>query len=204
VSQPPEEQIASPSAIAAEKAALRTQIRAVRQELDLETCLVAANNLAAALLDLPELAAARTVLAYHAMPEEIDPEPTLRGLRDAGATIVYPRIEAPGVVELHVVDRDSALLPGPFGLAEPPAAAPRVDPSAIDVAIVPGVAFDVSGRRLGYGGGYFDRLIPRFRPDCVIIGAAFDLQVIDAVPVDSLDARVHLVVTPTRVIRAEP
>ncbi len=192
------------AAIAARKTALRVQIRALRAALDLQVCLAASEELATHLLALPEVTSARTVLAYHAMPEEIDPGPTLRRLRAAGATIVYPRIEAPGVVQLHVVEAETVLLPGPFGLAEPPETAPRVDPSAIDVALVPGVAFDTSGRRLGYGGGYFDRLIPRFRPDCAVLGIAFDEQVIDEVPADELDARVHVVVTPTRMLWARP
>jgi 5-formyltetrahydrofolate cyclo-ligase len=194
--------VTGPSDIAARKNAVRDRVRATRAALDLEVCLEAAEDLALNLLAMPEVAAARVVLAYHAMPEEIDPEQALRRLRALGATIAYPRIEAPGVVELHVVDAETEFLPGPFGLAEPPVSAPRVDPSAIDVAIVPGVAFDAAGRRLGFGGGYYDRLIPRLRTDCVVLGIAFDEQVLDEVPADTHDARVHAVVTPTRVLGA--
>jgi 5-formyltetrahydrofolate cyclo-ligase len=174
----------------------------MRAALDLDVAVEASEMLTVNLLALPEVTGARTVLAYHAMPEEIDPAPAVERLRDTGAMIAYPRIEAPGVVALHLVTAETVLLPGPFGLAEPPAGSPRVDPELVDVALVPGVAFDASGRRLGYGGGYFDRLIPRLREDCAVLGIAFDMQIVDAVPAEEHDARVQAVVTPTRVVWA--
>jgi 5-formyltetrahydrofolate cyclo-ligase len=174
----------------------------MRAALDLDVAVEASEMLTVNLLTLPEVTTARTVLAYHATPEEIDPGPVVERLRETGALIAYPRIEGQGEVALHLVDAETVLLPGPFGLAEPPADAPRVDPALVDVALVPGVAFDASGRRLGYGGGYFDRLIPRFREDCAVLGVAFDIQLLDEVPADERDARVHAVVTPTRVVRA--
>ena len=65
--------------------------------------------------------------------------------------------------------------------------------------IVPGVAFDETGARLGYGGGYFDRLLPMLRADCARIGVAFDEQVLAEIPAEEHDAHVDVVVTPTRV-----
>jgi 5-formyltetrahydrofolate cyclo-ligase len=193
--------VSEPRDISAEKAALRSRIRAERAALDLSVCLEAAEKLAVNLLVLPEVLDARTVLSYQAMPEEIDPGPALERLRLLGVTIVFPRIEGPGILGLHVVEPDTVLLSGPFGLAEPPADAPTVEPSAVDVVLMPGVAFDSAGRRLGHGGGYFDRLIPQLRGDCCLLGVAFDVQVVDEVPTEPHDARVDAVVTPTRVLR---
>jgi len=152
--------------------------------------------------DPPELAIARTVLAYGATPEEIDPAIAVERLRACGATIAYPRIESPGVLGLHVVDDETELVHGPFGLTEPPYDAPGVDPLDIDAVIVPGVAFDRSCWRLGYGGGYYDRLLPLLRPDCARIGVAYDEQVIETIPAEEHDVRLDAVVTPTGVIRA--
>lgn len=188
--------------ISADKDTLRKRVRADRAALDLSVCLDAAEKLAVNLLVLPEVLDARTVLSYQAMPEEIDPGPALERLRLLGVTIVFPRIEGPGVLGLHVVEPDTVLLSGPFGLAEPPADAPTVEPSAVDVVLMPGVAFDRAGRRLGHGGGYFDRLIPQLRSDCILLGVAFDVQVVDEVPTEPHDARVDAVVTPTRVLRS--
>jgi len=186
--------------IHAEKLAIRTRIRAAREALDLELCLEGAEKLADRLLALPEVAGAHMVLAYHSMPDEINPEPAVERLRALGATIAYPRIKAPGVLELRQLEAGAAMNPGPFGLAEPSVDAPHVDPSSVDLVLAPGVAFDSSGRRLGYGGGYFDRLIPQLREDCVLLGIAFDEQVIDLVPTESHDARMDAVITPTRTL----
>lgn len=184
------------------KRAAREYARAARCALDLDVCRAASRQLATNLSALPELAIATVVLAYKATPEEIDPAIAVEQLRSCGATIAFPRIEAPGVLGLHVVDSASELLPGPFGLTEPPPDSPRVDPADIDAVIVPGVAFDERCWRLGYGGGYYDRLLPLLRPDCARIGIAYDEQVLEAIPAEEHDVRVHAIVTPTRVIRA--
>ncbi len=159
-------------------------------------------QLAKQLNGLPELAIARVVLAYGATPEEIDPLPAVESLRACGATIAYPRIESPGELTLHLVDEESELVAGPFGLRQPTPGATIVDPSDVDAVIVPGVAFDEACRRLGYGGGYYDRLLPRLRSDCALIGVAYDEQVLETIPAEEHDVRLHAVVTPTRVLRA--
>jgi len=189
-------------AIDAAKKAAREYARAARCALDPGVCLQAADDLARLLVALPEVARASVVLAYGATPEEIDPAPAISILRAAGATIAYPRIESPGVLGLHIVADEAELVHGPFGLTEPPAEAPRIGPERIDVVVVPGVAFDEQCWRLGYGGGYYDRLLPLLSDECVRIGVAYDEQLLDTIPAEEHDARLHAVVTPTRVIRA--
>ena len=169
--------------------------------LDQDTCRNHAVGVARNLLDLPEFGSAAVVLAYAALPAELDPMPAVSALRKRGVTIAYPRIESPGVLGMHEVEHESALVDGPFGLSEPHAEEPLVAPERIDVVIVPGVAFDEQGLRLGYGGGYYDRLLPTLRPDCVRIGIAFDEQLLAELPVEEHDETVDIVVTPTRVIR---
>jgi len=190
------------AAIAAAKKQAREYARAARCALDLVTCRDAAEALAKNLGALPELAIARTVLAYGATPEEIDPAIAVVRLRSCGATVAYPRIESPGVLGLHVVDEETELVHGPYGLTEPVADAPGVEPDEIDAVIVPGVAFDERCWRLGYGGGYYDRLLPLLRPDCARIGVAYDEQVLATIPAEEHDVRLDAVVTPTRVIRS--
>jgi 5-formyltetrahydrofolate cyclo-ligase len=195
--------VSEPRDIAAEKDGLRDRIRAMRSRLDLDASLDASERLSARLLALPAVTDASLIASYHAMPEEIDPALAIEKLRARGTAIVYPRIDAPGIIGLRRVDEGTSLLLGPFGLAEPPADSPIVEPDLVDVVIVPGVAFDPAGRRLGYGGGYYDRLLPRLRPDCLTIGIAFDEQVVDRVPSDVHDVRVKLLVTPTRTIETD-
>ncbi|HET6352492.1 MAG TPA: 5-formyltetrahydrofolate cyclo-ligase [Coriobacteriia bacterium] len=183
------------------KADVRAHARGLRCELDAATCASHAHSAALHLLSLEELVAARVVLAYAANAEEIDPAPALAMLRELGATIALPRVEEHGVLGLHVVGPGEALVTGAFGIGEPRADAPRIAPADVDAVIVPGVAFDESGRRLGYGGGYYDRLLPQLRPAALRVGLAYDEQILDALPAAEHDAHVHALVTPTRVVR---
>jgi len=184
----------------AEKAAARQRAREARRALGPGARARSAIAVADRLLALPQVQAARTVLTYSATAEELDLTETIARIRTGGATIAYPRIESPGVLSLRVVGDEAELVPGQLGIREPAADALRIEPSVIDVVLAPGVAFDSAGRRLGYGGGYYDRLIPSLPADCLVIGVAFEEQILEAVPSDERDARVHLVVTPTRVL----
>lgn len=186
---------------AQDKASVRLRGRTARCSVpdDARTALSSAAS--ERLLALPELASARTVLAYAASAEEIDPAPAIAALRERGAIIAYPRVSEPGRLTLHRLDNDTALECGAYGIGEPPQDAPTIEPDEIDVVIVPGVAFDRECCRIGHGGGYYDRLL------CLLggaakIGLAFDGQVFDEVPTDVHDVTLDAVVTPTRTIRA--
>lgn len=183
------------------KAAARQLARAARCALSDEHCRAADAAIARLLLAMPELADARVVLAYNALREEVDLAPALTALRERGTAIAYPRVESPGVLGLHLVTEETLLVPGPMGLTEPAADTPRVPRETIDAVLVPGVAFDQHGWRLGFGGGFYDRLLPTLRPECVTIGIAYDEQVLTDLPSEDHDQRVDAVVTPTRVIR---
>ena len=104
---------------------------------------------------------------------------------------------------MHFVDHEMELVPGPFGLAQPSEHAPHVSHARIDAVIIPGVAFDEQGTRLGYGGGYYDRLLPMMRPECMRVGVAFDEQVLAHIPAEEHDACVDVLVTPPRIIRPD-
>jgi len=156
------------------------------------------------------------VLAYSATAEELDPAPALEVLRARGVQIALPRVVAApvaptgdkrhshghGLLTLHLVADHAILLAGHRGILEPPKDAPRVEPVGIDAIIVPGVAFDAQGHRLGQGGGYYDRLLPAVRSDCLLIGYAFDKQIVPKIPCETHDMRVDMVITPSQTIRA--
>jgi 5-formyltetrahydrofolate cyclo-ligase len=92
---------------------------------------------------------------------------------------------------------------GPLGIYEPDPGCPEVQPAEVAVMIVPGLAFDASGRRLGFGGGYYDEVLGVGRPGRpgLVVGFGYDFQVVDSCPADDHDARVDCVVTDARVIR---
>jgi 5-formyltetrahydrofolate cyclo-ligase len=168
----------------------------------------------ARLLALPELSApaGRTIAGYIAVKGEIDPAAALARLAAGGASVALPRISATAPrLRFHRVDiapllpeRLGPLTPGPFGLLEPAATAPEVAAEALEVVIVPGLAFDAAGRRLGFGGGYYDgafadRREPGHAPR---IGLAYDFQIVERCPADDADVGVDLVVTEARIVRA--
>jgi 5-formyltetrahydrofolate cyclo-ligase len=135
---------------------------------------------------------------------EWDSRGLARDVIASGRRLVLPRVDRDArVLALHAVaDLDVDVAPGYLGIPEPRASCASVAPADVDFVLVPGVAFDAEGRRLGYGGGFYDRLLPLLRPDAARVAGAFDEQVVGAVPAASHDARVPLVVTPTRVVAA--
>jgi 5-formyltetrahydrofolate cyclo-ligase len=151
-------------------------------------------------LALPELDSARTVMAFWSFGSEVDTRPLLERLAASGRTVVLPTI------------RDRALEPRTwkpgeeleetwFGASEP-VGGRSVDPAAIDVVAVPGVAFDRAGGRVGYGGGFYDRFLGRLRADALRVGIAFSCQLVDEpVPAASFDVPIDAVVTEREVLR---
>lgn len=192
----------APDPLARAKAELRARMRELRRAMPAEDARAAAESAAELLLALPELRAAHVVLAYSATAEEIDPAPAVEVLHAAGIAIALPRIEAPGVMGVHLVAHGDALEAGPLGIVQPTADAFRAPLDSIDAVMVPGVGFDSSGRRLGYGGGFYDRLLPQLRADCLRVGLAFDQQLVGEIPVAEHDEHVQAIVTPTRVVRS--
>jgi 5-formyltetrahydrofolate cyclo-ligase len=189
----------SPELLAA-KATIRASARAARAAIPAADRDPAAQAVGGAIAALPELAAAHLVLGYCARGDELDVLPSLERLRARGVRIAYPRVTGSGTLDLHEVADECDLEPGSFSLREPHPLAPRVTPQEVDAVLVPGVAFDLRGHRMGYGGGFYDRLLPQLRSGCPRIGIAFDEQLIEEVPADVHDVAVDVVVTPSRVL----
>lgn len=183
------------------KTELRATTRAARGALPQETRDAATAAAAARALALPAVARARSVLAYAALPEEIDPAPLVAALRARGARIALPRVCGPGALALHWVDDGAALTPSTMGIPEPDATCAWAGPDDFDLVVVPGVAFDGSCARLGFGGGFYDALLPVLPATALTVALAFDEQLVDAVPCEDHDARVDIVVTPSTTYR---
>lgn len=153
-------------------------------------------------LELEPFVQGSSVALYSPVRGEVDTSLIFERAKRAGKRLAFPvtRPEG-GRLDFHWVEDLGQLTPGRFGILEPDAApGTRVDPKDLDVIAVPGVAFDRSGRRLGYGGGYYDRLLasPSTRPKCVL-GIAFDSQILDEVPHDDRDAPMDGVVAESTV-----
>jgi len=184
------------------KPALRAAAREVVSRVGAEERRAAAELIARAVWKLPEIAGAERLLVFAALPDEVPTMGIVERARRRGITAVYPRC-LPGAreLELRSVASDDLLQPGAHGILEPGTACPLVDPAEIDAALVPGLAWDRTGARLGRGAGYYDRLLAGggwrgFR--CGIFLAA---QEATALPVDPWDVRLDAVVTESGIVR---
>lgn len=146
------------------------------------------------------MAAARTVALYAAIADEVPLDAIAAGCRERGARTVYPRRGAAGL-ELRLVTREQDLArePGPF--AQPGPEAPLVAVEAVDAFVVPGLLFDRACRRLGRGGGDYDRLLARARADAARVGICYADRVVDELPEDPWDVAMDVVVTDRFVLR---
>lgn len=144
------------------------------------------------LLGLPSLRMARTVLLYAPMSEEADVSTAVAPLRERGMRTLLPRVRG-DELELAAAGDLHALDAGYRGIREP--TGPSIDPEVIDLVVVPGVAFDPHGGRLGHGGGHYDRLLARLAPECLRVGTCFACQVVPRVPREEHDEPVDIVLT---------
>jgi 5-formyltetrahydrofolate cyclo-ligase len=149
-------------------------------------------------LSLPEVRRARTVMLFWSFGSEVPTRPLIDLLRERGVAVALPRIEHADLLPIRYVPGDPTVTTS-FG-AEEPVGGMRLDPSSIDVVAVPGVAFDRRGRRIGYGGGYYDRFLRGL--SVFTVGLGFGLQVLDEdLPGGSFDLPVDVIVTEDETVR---
>ena len=185
------------------KKELRKKVQELRDAIDPErrkhlSALVADN-----LWSVPEFAAAETILFFISFRSEVDTVPMIQRALGEDRTVCVPCTDAgvKGMVACRILDLEADLELGNYEILEPKCECRRpVPPQDIDVVLMPGVAFDLSGGRLGYGGGYYDRFLEKCGQRCALIAVAFEIQIIDHVPCADHDAHIHKVVTESRVI----
>jgi 5-formyltetrahydrofolate cyclo-ligase len=137
-------------------------------------------------------------MAFWSFGSEVPTEPLIGALHGRGATVALPRIEGGDLVAVAFAPGDPTRTTS-FGAHEPTGER-EIDPAELDVVVVPGVAFDAHGTRVGYGAGYYDRFLRR--TDAFTVGLGFDLQVVDGdLPAGTFDLPIDAVVTDERTIR---
>ncbi len=179
------------------KAALRRAVLLRRDALPGEERALLSARIVTTILDLPTYQEADVVLAYASFGTELQTDELLRRVLADGKTLVLPRVERGGLGLYEVRDLAGDLAPGTWGIREPePDRCPRADTGGVGFALIPGVAFDRRARRLGYGGGFYDRLLAGGLPEGPpLVSGAFEVQILDEVPTDPHDAPVDVVVT---------
>jgi 5-formyltetrahydrofolate cyclo-ligase len=191
--------VSAVSDIADRKAELRSSAAARRDALEADARKAAAEAIAARAFPLP-VRPGTIVSGFMPMRTELNPLPLMKALAEAGAQLALPKIAGRGKpLIMRAWQWGAPLDAGQWGIREPKAEYPEVDP---DILLVPLLAFDRQGHRIGYGAGYYDMTIARLRSlkKVTAVGIAFAVQEVSAVPATERDARLDLVLTEHEVV----
>lgn len=181
---------------------VRDGVIALRDAITPEEHARASQAIAERIVALPAYALARAVLLTLPFRSEWDALLVARHALANGKVVAAPRVDPPQrmLQPLRVVDLDADIERGYHGIPEPRADRARIAFDAIDFVLTPGVAFDPTGARLGYGGGYYDRMLPLLPAAAQRVAGAFEAQIVERVPLAPHDIGVHWIVTEVRTI----
>lgn len=185
------------------KSAIRERILRTRDNLSEAEREEKSAKIAARVLELSQFRAARSLLFYASFRSEVETEDLIRRSLKMGKTVALPlaNSERRELEIRKIADVFVDLGIGAYGIKEPlPEKTETLPLEQIDLAIVPGVAFDKEGHRLGWGAGYYDRFLRSLPVGVPLIALAFDLQVVDSIPAQPHDVAVDKIVTEKRVI----
>lgn len=185
-----------------EKALLRDRMRELRRGHRVQTTPAGrdatAHALLAQLLRHPAWKNVRCPTLYCATVSEAPTHAIHAHCRQHNLLVHLPRVAPGGQLTLHRVAPEMPLVSGAHGIEEPPPDAPRITPCETDFILIPGLAFDFAGHRLGHGHGCYDKLLATFPAEIPRVALAFDWQVLPAIPSAPHDVPVHGIITPTR------
>jgi 5-formyltetrahydrofolate cyclo-ligase len=191
------------------KAELRKRMRALRGAMPTSACAARSASIVERLLSLDSLARARAVALFWPIEErhEVDLRALDAHLRERGVRTAYPSVDTQTramtfrfVVRLEAMQEHAVQA---VGLREPSPSEEEAAPGELDVIVVPALAIDPAGQRIGYGTGYYDKTLPRFVPPATSIVVAFDFQLVAEVPVMEGDFGSRYVVTDARTLEVD-
>ena len=185
-----------------DKAALRKEILVRRDSIPAAVKKLKDRAIAELLFSLSEMQQSKTVFFFASFKSEVDTFGMIRRSLEEGKRVALPRVEGADL-GLYLIKNLDELAPGYMKIPEPTVLTDdrKVSIHDVDAVIVPGAAFDLSGNRIGYGGGFYDRLLAGMQRTIPIIAPAYEEQVIDAVPADQHDKKVSIIVTDRQEIR---
>ena len=176
------------------KEALRASMRHMRAAIPTEERARLSGVIEEVLLELPEVIDAGTVLLYSSFGTEVSTEGMVARMLASGKRVLLPYVVDDRTMEAADVLAGEPLVTSSYGPGEPSARI-AIQPVAVDLVVIPGLAFDRRGHRLGYGGGHYDRYLARMGHAGIRVGVAFSLQVVDRIPEERGDVSVDLIVT---------
>lgn len=175
------------------KRELRQQIRTQKRRLSAAELAVMSEDICSKVLALASWQEAGTLLLYYPLPDEVDVRLLIKDAFESGKKVLLPVVKG-DELELHLYEGEASLKEGAFGIMEPtgPLFAPE-HYGEIELAVIPGMAFDSAGHRLGRGKGYYDRLLPNLNA-AKLIGICFPFQFLEEVPAEAHDISVCKVI----------
>jgi 5-formyltetrahydrofolate cyclo-ligase len=189
---------AASGGVAGEKAALRQRLVAGRARLTADQRAAAGRALRDVVLELPQAQMAGTIAAYYSLASEPDTHSLVYALWKRGGYVLLPLLRPDADLDWASYEGPDSLRPGPRGIAEPGEPARGLDAVArADLVLVPALAVDRGGIRLGRGGGSYDRALARVGPGVPTIALVYDGELLDKIPADDHDQRVRLVARPS-------
>lgn len=174
------------------KSAIRKQVRAERDNIGPLFRLEKSREIHEELHKLTEFTQAENILLYHSTQSEVETEEVIEQLLSEGKAVYLPRSEEGELIICRIQHKDD-LAEGAYGIKEPKGSCLEYDPEKLDCLIIPGVAFDRKGNRLGYGKGYYDKLLKNCSAPKIAL--AFAEQIVDDVPAEPHDIAMDLIVT---------
>ncbi len=182
---------------------LRKRILASRDRLSVHDRHEKSNSIMHNFWSLPEIRQWSTLFLYVNFRSEIETLELIKRCLNRGIRVAVPLVDAEAVrmIPLLIKDPEQDLVPGYYDIPEPdPMKTTQVDAGEIDAAVIPGSVFDIYGGRLGYGGGYYDRFLLNDAPRAKRIGFAFEMQVVEKVPVEPHDQPLDILITEKRIV----
>ena len=179
------------------KPQIRAEIRAKRDALSDKARAAGARRIVERLLQHPDVHRAKTVLLYASYGSEVHTDDLAKELIKRGKAVAFPKLTSvAGLMTLWRIKNLDALIPHKHGIRAPDVTRSQpIEPITVDCVIYPGIAFTKGLSRLGQGGGYYDRLSAKIADNCARIGVCFETQLVDSLPQETHDAKVHWVVT---------
>jgi 5-formyltetrahydrofolate cyclo-ligase len=181
------------------KIALRTVASSRRSALSQKDVLSRSRLIQARVCQFPEYLSSQSIALYASIQNEVRTDKIRDHALRQGKRVFYPVLRTGGTTQLIRLESAGKLSVGPFGILEPSGEEKLPDVWQEDLFIVvPGLAFDLNGNRLGRGKGWYDRLLKRFGKNAVAAALAYDCQIVDQVPVEPWDERVAYIFTETK------
>ncbi|HHV28703.1 5-formyltetrahydrofolate cyclo-ligase [Acetivibrio mesophilus] len=189
-----------------DKKKLRKEVLNIRKGLSEEEVIRKSKLITEKLISFEGFNNSNFIMAYMDFKNEVMTKFLIDHCLNLGKTVVLPLIDSEDgtkkIFPYELKDREESVKPGTYGILEPVKQFSRkIDPKEIDLVVVPGVAFDVKGGRIGYGAGYYDVFLREVRDDCLKVGIAFDIQVFSSIPKEEHDMLMDAVITESKIYR---